>query len=77
LNRQGPDVGDQYRSAIFTYSDEQLREALASREAEQMNQKRPIVTQIEPAPKFWKAEEYHQRYFEKNGGAACHIPTAR
>jgi peptide-methionine (S)-S-oxide reductase len=77
LNRQGPDVGDQYRSAIFTYSDEQQREALASREAEQMNQKRPIVTQIEPASRFWKAEEYHQRYFEKNGGVACHIPTAR
>jgi peptide-methionine (S)-S-oxide reductase len=77
LNRQGPDVGDQYRSAIFTYSDEQQREALASREAEQMNHRRQIVTQIEPAPKFWKAEEYHQRYFEKNGGGACHIPTAR
>lgn len=76
LNRQGPDVGDQYRSAIFTYGDEQQREAEASRDREQANQRRPIVTQILPAPKFWPAEDYHQRYFEKNGGAACHvIPT--
>ena len=73
LNRQGPDVGDQYRSAIFTHSPEQQAEAIASRDAEQAKHKRPIVTQIVPAPKFWPAEEYHQRYFEKNGGAACHI----
>jgi len=78
LNRQGPDVGDQYRSAIFTYSPEQQREAIASREREQQKLGRPIVTQILPAPRFWPAEEYHQRYFEKNGGAACHIvPGAR
>jgi peptide-methionine (S)-S-oxide reductase len=78
LNRQGPDVGDQYRSAIFTYSDEQQREAEASRDREQANHRRPIVTEILPAPKFWPAEEYHQRYFEKNGGAACHvIPTVQ
>jgi peptide-methionine (S)-S-oxide reductase len=73
LNRQGPDVGDQYRSAIFTYSPEQQAAAIASRDIEQANHKRPIVTQIEAAPKFWPAEEYHQRYFEKNGGAACHV----
>ena len=73
LNRQGPDVGDQYRSAIFTYSPEQQAAAIASRDREQGNHKRPIVTQIEAAPTFWPAEEYHQRYFEKNGGAACHI----
>ena len=77
VNRQGPDVGDQYRSAIFTYSDEQMRAATASRDAEQANHRRPIATQILAAPTFYKAEEYHQRYFEKNGGAACHIPTAR
>jgi peptide-methionine (S)-S-oxide reductase len=77
VNRQGPDVGDQYRSAVFTYSDEQQREALASRDAEQASHKRPIATQILPAPKFFKAEEYHQRYFEKNGGVACHIPASR
>lgn len=73
LNRQGPDVGDQYRSAIFTYSPEQQRAAIASRDREQTKYKRPIVTQIVEAPRFWPAEEYHQRYFEKNGGAACHI----
>ena len=73
LNRQGPDVGDQYRSAIFTHSQEQEREALASRDREQARYGRPIVTQIASAPRFWPAEEYHQRYFEKNGGAACHV----
>ncbi len=77
VNRQGPDVGDQYRSAIFTHSDEQQAAALASREREQRTLSRPIATQIEPAQRFWPAEEYHQRYFEKNGGAACHIPLER
>ncbi|HEY1656403.1 MAG TPA: peptide-methionine (S)-S-oxide reductase MsrA [Candidatus Tumulicola sp.] len=75
LNRQGPDVGDQYRSAIFTHTPEQMRAALASRDAERANHARPIVTEIVNAPAFWAAEEYHQRYFEKNGGAACHIPA--
>ncbi len=73
LNRQGPDVGDQYRSAIFTHGPEQEREAIASRDLEQKKYTRPIVTQIVAAPRFWPAEEYHQRYFEKNGGAACHV----
>lgn len=73
LNRQGPDVGDQYRSAVFTHSPEQLAEATASRNRQQSRHQRPIVTQIVPAARFWPAEEYHQRYFEKNGGAACHI----
>ncbi len=77
LNRQGPDVGDQYRSAIFTHSPEQFRAAIASRDAEQRNHSRPIVTQIVEAPVFWPAEEYHQRYAEKNGGAACHVPTVK
>ncbi len=77
LNRQGPDVGDQYRSAIFTHSPEQESAAIASRDREQSRHTRPIVTQIGPAPKFWAAEEYHQRYFEKNGGAACHVPSPR
>lgn len=76
LNRQGPDVGDQYRSAIFTHSPEQQHLATASREAEQAKHARPIVTQIGTAPTFWPAEEYHQRYAEKHGGAACHVvPT--
>lgn len=73
LNRQGPDVGDQYRSAVFTHGPDQMREAVASRDAEQKRYARPIVTQILDAPRFWPAEEYHQRYVEKNGGAACHI----
>lgn len=73
LNRQGPDVGDQYRSAIFTHTPEQEQAAISSRDREQKKQQRPIVTQIVAAPKFWPAEEYHQRYFEKNGGAACHV----
>jgi peptide-methionine (S)-S-oxide reductase len=72
LNRQGPDVGDQYRSAIFTHGDAQQLAAIASRDREQPKHARPIVTQIVPATRFWPAEEYHQRYFEKNGGA-CHI----
>lgn len=73
LNRQGPDIGDQYRSAIFTHGEDQAREATASRDREQAKYARPIVTQIVPAARFWPAEEYHQRYFEKNGGAACHV----
>ena len=76
VNRQGPDVGDQYRSAIFTHSPEQERAAIASRDREQSNYQRPIATQIVAAPRFWPAEEYHQRYFEKNGGAACHVAPA-
>ena len=63
LNRQGPDVGDQYRSCIFTYDDAQLQTATAVRDRLAAAKKfhRPIVTQIEPAATFWKAEEYHQR----------------
>ncbi len=74
LNRQGPDVGDQYRSAIFTHGAEQQSATQSHRAiASSRSFARPIVTQILPAPRFWPAEEYHQRYFEKNGGAACHI----
>ena len=73
LNRQGPDVGAQYRSAIFYHSPEQLVEARASREAAQARFPKPIVTQIVPASEFWRAEEYHQQYLEKRGQAHCHI----
>lgn len=75
LNRQGPDVGDQYRSVIFYHSDQQRAEAEASK-AEQDRSgrfRRPVVTQIVPAATFWRAEEYHQKYLEKNGRASCHI----
>jgi len=69
-DRQGPDVGRQYRSAIFTHSDDQARIAAASKDKAQANFAAPIATVIEPAATFWKAEEYHQRYFEKKGGGA-------
>jgi peptide-methionine (S)-S-oxide reductase len=71
-NRQGPDVGTQYRSAIFTHGEEQQKLAEASRAREQANQSKPIVTEITAAGDFYPAEDYHQRYFERNG-VACHI----
>jgi peptide-methionine (S)-S-oxide reductase len=73
LNRQGPDVGSQYRSAIFFHSPEQEAEAKASRDAAQAHFKKPIVTEITPASTFWPAEDYHQQYLEKRGLASCHI----
>jgi peptide-methionine (S)-S-oxide reductase len=73
LNRQGPDVGTQYRSVIFYHSPEQEAEARASRDAAQGRFPRPIVTQIVPAVSFWPAEDYHQQYLEKRGLAHCHI----
>ena len=71
LNRQGLDVGNQYRSAIFFHTPEQASAAARSRESEQEHRRRPIVTEIAPAPTFYRAEEYHQRYFERSGQAAC------
>lgn len=75
LNRQGPDTGTQYRSAIFYHSPEQQAAAEASKaELESSGSwRRPIVTQIAPAPEFWEAEDYHQQYLEKRGLAHCHI----
>jgi peptide-methionine (S)-S-oxide reductase len=73
LNRQGPDVGTQYRSAIFYHSPEQEAEAKASRDAAQARFPRPIVTEIVPATDFWRAEEYHQQYLEKRGLSQCHF----
>ncbi len=66
LNRQGPDVGTQYRSVILFLTPEQETTAHASKEKAQERFKKPIVTQIVPASEFYRAEEYHQRYFEKN-----------
>ena len=76
-DRQGPDFGTQYRSVIFTHDAEQARIAAAVRDrvAASGKWKGPIVTQIEPAPAFWKAEEHHQRYFQKHGGS-CHVSFA-
>lgn len=73
LNRQGPDYGKQYRSVIFFYDADQQRAALKMKDDLDRSGRFPrkIVTQIAPAPEFWRAEEYHQRYFEKHGIAAC------
>ena len=76
-NRQGPDIGNQYRSAIFYNSPEQEKSALLSRNKlqESAKIKKPIVTEIVPAGEFYRAEEYHQRYFQKRGiKPTCHIP---
>jgi len=75
LNRQGPDVGKQYRSAIFYHSPEQKAAAESSKDGLGKSRcfNRPIVTQIEPVPRFWRAEEYHQRYLEKRGQTHCAI----
>jgi peptide-methionine (S)-S-oxide reductase len=75
LNRQGPDVGTQYRSAIFFHTPEQEAAAKASKDAlaKSGRFKRPIVTEIQPAPEFWQAEDYHQQYLEKRGQAHCHL----
>jgi len=75
LNRQGPDVGTQYRSAIFVHDAEQKDVAEASRARAQERFSRPIVTEITPAEEFYPAEEYHQRYLEKRGLATCKIPS--
>jgi peptide-methionine (S)-S-oxide reductase len=75
LNRQGPDWGAQYRSAVFFHSDEQ--QATAAKVIQELTTQkrfsRPIVTQVVPAQTFWRAEEYHQKYLEKRGAVSCHI----
>lgn len=75
LNRQGPDVGQQYRSAVFFHTPEQ--EALARKSKEDLDRsgtfRKPIVTEITPASTFYRAEDYHQRYLQKRGMGACHI----
>jgi len=73
VNRQGPDIGSQYRSAIFYYTEEQRIAALASKAKLEASGKfkLPIATEIVPASEFWRAEEYHQRYLEKKGIKSC------
>ena len=75
LNRQGPDVGSNYRSVIFCHSTEQAERARASLEREEMSGRhnRPIVTEIVPAGVFWRAEEYHQQYVARRGKASCSL----
>lgn len=77
FNRQGPDYGSQYRSAIFFYSPEQERAARESMEKldKSGRYKKPIVTKIEPAKPFFRAEEYHQQYLAKRGITECHAPS--
>ncbi len=72
-NRQGLDIGNQYRSAIFFHSPEQEAAAISSREREQTGHRKRIVSEIQPASAFYRAEEYHQRYFEKAGRASCAV----
>ncbi len=76
LNRQGPDVGSQYRSVIFYHTDEQRETAKRSKAELARNGRfaREIVTAIEPAEAFWQAEDYHQQYLEKRGLAHCAVP---
>jgi peptide-methionine (S)-S-oxide reductase len=74
VNRQGPDFGTQYRTAIFYHSPEQEAAARKSKQALEASGKlrRPIATELTPAGPFWRAEEYHQRYLEKRGAESCH-----
>ena len=76
LNRQGPDRGSQYRSAIFYHDEEQrgVAEAAKERWNRSGRWRSPIVTEVTPASTFYRAEEYHQRYLEKHGLANCHLP---
>jgi peptide-methionine (S)-S-oxide reductase len=73
VNRQGPDVGSNYRSVIFFHSPEQQEQALESKTRAQARFDRPIATEISPASDFWRAEEYHQQYLVKRGLATCRI----
>jgi peptide-methionine (S)-S-oxide reductase len=73
VNRQGWDVGTQYRSAIFTHSPEQAEVAAESKAHAQARFSKPIATETVPATTFWPAEEYHQQYLVKNGSATCRI----
>jgi peptide-methionine (S)-S-oxide reductase len=75
VNRQGPDVGTQYRTVVFYHNDEQKRLAEESKRglSESGRFRKPIATEITPAKDFWRAEEYHQQYLEKRGLASCHI----
>jgi peptide-methionine (S)-S-oxide reductase len=75
MNRQGPDIGTQYRSVVFYHTPEQKAAAEARKEAVQQRGsfRKPIVTQIVPASTFWRAEEYHQKYLLKHGRTHCHL----
>jgi peptide-methionine (S)-S-oxide reductase len=74
VNRQGPDVGDQYRSEIFTFTPAQRLAALDKKAKKKQQLGKPVATAIEPIARFWKAEEYHQQYDEKTGTHSCPLP---
>jgi peptide-methionine (S)-S-oxide reductase len=74
VNRQGPDVGDQYRSEIFTFTPAQRLTALDKKTKEQTERGKAVATLVEPIGPFWKAEEYHQQYDEKTGTHSCPLP---
>ncbi|MGB9680118.1 MAG: peptide-methionine (S)-S-oxide reductase MsrA [Minisyncoccia bacterium] len=73
LNRQGPDIGSQYRTGIYYIENSDLPIILKTKDEQQKNYKKPIVTEIMPLKVFYKAEEYHQKYLKKNPGGYCHI----
>jgi peptide-methionine (S)-S-oxide reductase len=75
-NRQGWDIGTQYRSGVFFHTPEQQEAATRSRDEHQRLIEKPIVTEITPAAEFWPAEDYHQRYLEKRGRASCAVGVA-
>lgn len=74
LNRQGPDVGDSYRSAIFYYGEDQKEIAEKIRNETQTNFEQNIVTEISSASRFYPAEDYHQKFTERTGQGMCHVP---
>lgn len=76
LNRQGPDVGDNYRTAIFYFDETQKETAERVRDLIQKNTQKPIVTEMQPAGPFYEAEPYHQKFSERTGIGMCHIPYA-
>lgn len=73
LNRQGPDVGSQYRTGIYYTSEEDLPTILKSKEENQKNYDKKIITEVTPLINYYKAEEYHQKYLKKNPNGYCHI----
>jgi methionine-S-sulfoxide reductase len=74
MNRQGPDVGDSYRTAIFYTTEQQKEQAMTAKKAAAKDFDEPIVTEITKASEFWPAEDYHQKFAERTGRGMCHIP---
>lgn len=74
VNRQGPDIGTQYRSAIFCSTPEQRKLARAAKAALQTRLGKPVATEVRPLPEFYEAEDYHQKFTERTGHGMCHVP---